>query len=263
MLGNGLILSLCIIYLSLSDSPSAGDTTHQHRLLYKALHDNFHPVRGGRLRVISRRVFRRYIYGDSDIQQKECLWNGVQCIDGTIETFIFTQTDSRYHRYIEMDWLPSTLQYLHLNKIILHNGWVAERLPRELRYWYSNGMSDSETHRKIDLYKLPAKMKEMHIQDRHVFGDVLIVVLPETMRALRIQSADIQRVLIDPCMLPRGIRAISFEIGGGIARLDGEKPGGKIFKKWAQADTLMCSAFETETNEMRRAYFTRGRSEKP
>ena len=110
-----------------------------------------------------------------------------------------------------MDWLPPTLQAVHLNRLILTNGWLAERLPRDLRYFGAiecGNEPDCETDRVVRLNLLPRKLEELHIRGGWYRGDVALIDLPRTLQVLLLRNASFNSVFVDSPELPEKLKRV-------------------------------------------------------
>ena len=144
-----------------------------------------------------------------------CEWRGVTCTNNEITSLVFTSTngvrsplDSPWS--IDMDWLPTTLQYAHLCALRFLNGWLARRLPRKMVYFYSSCSlaNDVVTDRQIHFRHLPAKMEEMHIYGGWFAGTILIAGLPNTMRVCVLCSRYIRRAYVENQSLPSTLKKL-------------------------------------------------------
>ena len=148
-----------------------------------------------------------------------CKWRGVECTDGVMHTFV-------WHRQgltplgILMEWLPPTLQFLHLDRITMIHGWQPFNLPRALRYLNLNDCDRHSTQSSSslpdalialsDLRMLPSKMEEFILDNSFFMGQIMLESLPQTMRLLFLRTFFFEKVNIDPLALPDQMEYIVF-----------------------------------------------------
>ena len=85
------------------------------------------------------RVFERYFFQDVQNRSNECAWRGVHCGGTIITSFVFVSPSvagNRINFEIDLNWLPSSLEAIHLWLIAPASPWALERLPRKLRYFF-------------------------------------------------------------------------------------------------------------------------------
>ena len=137
-----------------------------------------------------------------------CTWRGLECTDGAITSILLALTE-RLHTsnslwLIDPDWLPSTAQFVHLVNVRLVKEWMAQRLPRDLRYLHISNLLHyaSAVHRGIKLWNLPQKMEEMHFHGGWSSGTLFIAALPQTMRLCFIHCMYIKKVVVVNADIP-------------------------------------------------------------
>ena len=146
----------------------------------------------------------RFLVEESPNKNDMCTWRGVGCTRSTVSSFHLSSNESNISWILTMDWLPPSVQALHLERIPTWNGWLAERLPQDLRYMCLIFCSARFTSmRSINLHKLPRLLEELYVRQGWYEGAVHIANLPETMRVLCIQYRWINHAVIDEESLPK------------------------------------------------------------
>ena len=212
------VLFICT-FLSLASGAECLDSSQQNQktpvelyqtqLMLRCISDNFQWSKAHRDRMWN------YLCTGKPNTSDPCEWRGVTCTNNEMTSLIFVSTDSIRNPLdspwsIDMDWLPSTLQYVHLTHARQLDGWLAERLPRALLYFNSscsltNGVI---TKRQIHFRNLPPKMEEMQIFHGWFSGTVWISALPNTMRACVLRTGCIRRVYVESQNLPKSLEMI-------------------------------------------------------
>ena len=118
-----------------------------------------------------------------------CTWSIVECTDGLITTLVASKkygpSSEIWSVYIE--WLPPTVEFVHLQNVLVPKIWARTTLPRALKYLHlkechGRGIED----RVINFRRFPEKMEEL-ILIRSLKGTVLCFDgLPRTMRLVYI-----------------------------------------------------------------------------
>ena len=169
--------------------------------------------------------FHEYINASAGMDTDPCTWRGIECTGHEVTSLIMTvihiteslggNRDLRTARYVKwvvaMDWLPPTLRTIHLNRLIFTNGWLAERLPRELRYFCAircNVPLHKDHHREIHLQRLPRKLEEMHVHEGWYRGKVFLLNLPKTLGLLVLLHEHFHKVYVDSSDLPANLRNV-------------------------------------------------------
>ena len=161
-------------------------------------------------------MFKRYLnIGENIDSESICSWRGFHCdSDGTLESIIMTQitvwgvrrgqTNSnliRFYWFLDLDFLPPSVQFVYLSAIQLGYGWSPHRLPRDMRFLFLENCSIFQVTDAIDVLKfhvLPAKMEELHILHGWLQGTVRIDALPPQMRFIQlVQLQSMPSVIID------------------------------------------------------------------
>ena len=146
-----------------------------------------------------------------------CSWRGISCVEGTARSLFSASAGL----FIEPQWAPPTLQYIHLRNIRLTDMWHTKNLPRDLIYFYMircPTLSDEslETTRQsrlhhIDLQRLPLKVEEYIINEMYIRGPLILMSLPPPMRFLFIRTIGGYKlrmdVYVDASLLPEDLQA--------------------------------------------------------
>ena len=203
----------------------ASDTVHsniaarQAKLMHHALITPWNLSDQSRKRIAMRRLsystnnIWQYLRTQSTTDPNPCTWRGVACTDGVMTSFAFIWVSPLYRRQngsadtggewhlpkweIDIRWLPSTLQSLHLVWISLQEGWAAELLPRDLRYVYFKyclHAAGANANHEINLRKLPRKLEEFYLAGGWYRGAVHLDELPPTLRVCVISCARISLI---------------------------------------------------------------------
>ena len=61
-----------------------------------------------------------------------CTWSGIQCVDGFITTFVLSST-LKHKWTLGIDFLPQSIQLLHLEDVFIDVPFECDVLPRALR----------------------------------------------------------------------------------------------------------------------------------
>ena len=140
-----------------------------------------------------------------------CVWSGIQCIGNNVIAFALTRTE-KLHPILNIEWLPPSLQKVHLWMIIIPSGFTVETLPRALRYLYlmeCSLITRGYTPQSIDLNKLPQKLEEFHLYKGWFSGKIYISTLPVTMCILQLIHSSIRSVHIDARAFSHDIKYIN------------------------------------------------------
>ena len=145
-----------------------------------------------------------------------CKWRGILCNIDTVQSMLIRlnkHRDSGYH--IDMDYLPSSLEFVHLEYIHFREGWAAEHLPRDLKYLYACRCKNRHhiyPGPRVNMNKLPRKLEELHIVNSAFYapsGVLIINDLPSSIRILNIVNTSLQKVFIDTACMPDGMKVLS------------------------------------------------------
>ena len=152
-------------------------------------------------------------YSDDGKNTDVCAWNYPACSDGRISALFLSSPHAGADFVLDMDWLPLTIQHLHLQTILMADGWVAFRLPRDLNYLYmSYAVSCTpKTNRSVDFRHLPLNLEELFLfmfQRGWFSGNVNLTDLPPKLRVLWIDGRPEQpwKATIDYAKLPESLK---------------------------------------------------------
>ena len=126
------------------------------------------------------RYFPLYLHGENAPNPDPCTWSGIECTDNLVTTFVMrgvivrevidpeeAPSRSRTVQWCaDLDWMPPTVQSMHVVNTRMLKGWLAERLPRDLRYMcliHCNVHKTDALGRPIALHKLPRRMEELFL----------------------------------------------------------------------------------------------------
>ena len=210
---------ICLFTAMDHTSTSPHQESHQSNLMRLLIHEN----RGARVSNEFQRGFWAYINNGLGLNTDSCSWRGVECTANKITSFCMTRVEFKEANahvarawYVSMDFFPPSVQYIHLNSIRMVNGWLSERLPRDLRYMclqFSFLPSfHSADRRQINLQKLPSRMEELHSISGWYSGTLMLDALPATMSLISIRNsrADFPSAYVDNQKLPAGLKCINF-----------------------------------------------------
>ena len=207
-----------------------------------------------------------YLRGQEAQDLDPCTWTTVDCTDGIARAFIFTwvyeypnHNEQIQHFWsVDVEWLPSTLQYIHINGAKLVNDWKPELLPRETRYFYLLCRT-GRAHKNVKLENLPLNIEELHLRSAN-HGTVVIANLPPKMRFCTFQCTGLYHAHVHSPSLPDSLELIT--IGGIIHKVKcRELSGGVLDERVHETQSYMDhlteqhGKFVKKTNEM--VYVTR------
>ena len=191
-----------LFVLAADEMPSALtllDAQYQHQAMYRSITSNLNKS------TDHIRTFERYFFQDVQNRSNECAWRGVQCDDTIITSFVFVSrsiADNRIHFELDLNWLPSSLEAIHLWNIAPASPWTPERLPRKLRYFYFWGLDNlNKVSQNCNLRNLPNAIEEIHLINSWPNGSVLLADLPASVRFFSILHWDLRRVYVDNASL--------------------------------------------------------------
>ena len=209
------------LLLSSADISHTSVQTFQNHLGTKLFHKN-------------TKKSQRYTLPLDDILQKPsgspdiCRWRGIRCEEGKMRALFFAlkaRLRDLNTLLISIEWLPPTVQFVHLVSMRLTAGWLVETLPRDLKYFYINSCTskEHEAHgHPINLRRLPHHTEEFHVINSYrLYGKFDLTQLPSTLRVLAITTTLCAHfghqptVIVDYSTLPE--KFLAFVIG--------ERPG--------------------------------------
>ena len=156
---------------------------------------------------------RLHVRGDTGDISDVCTWEKIECSNGMVTSLQAVDHVGHTHvmQSVQIEWLPPTLQFVHLHTISVPYLWSTMSLPRDLRYLYLRFCDDLTVQpNRIDFARLPPKMEELIVIDSSIGGTICFGYLPETMRFL------VFRFLPN---MPNGIVVNYGDIPGALERL--------------------------------------------
>ena len=200
------LLSMLTLILS-ADSVqpvSPADIAERQNLLIRKALD------GRPLRLKDSRHDPEYL-PNSDV----CTWEVIGCVDGVVNSLCASDIRENIRRgkynSIAMEWLPPTMQLIHLRGIDVPNLWRLMALPRDLRYMYLSGCCDINFRdKRADFARLPQKMEELILLLSTGIGVLQFGVLPKTMRfvCLKVYRGFTTAIVVDYNNLPEALEAL-------------------------------------------------------
>ena len=188
--------------LAADETPSAvtlPDAQYQHQAMHRCIKPNLNKS------TDHIRTFERYFYQDVQNRSNECAWRGVHCDDTIITSFVFVSpslTDNNICFELDLNWLPSSLEAIHLRLIAPASPWAPERLPRKLRYFYFWGIPKAQNiSHNSSLRNLPNALEEIHLTHSWPSGSVLLIDIPASVRFFSIWHWGLRRVYLDSASL--------------------------------------------------------------
>ena len=193
--------------------------------------------------------------------QDECQWRGVECDKGIMTHFLcadFMLPDV----CIRMRMLPSTIQFLHLQRTRVHDGWSAATLPRDLEYVY---MSLDFPHRtNADFHRLPLNIEELHAIQENWYGPINLTGLPEGLKIFNIGGQMRCTPIVDSMHISKNLKRVSVSAWKGstakrMHSVDGGEIDTKIFifrnnARFHLADSQYWDIFSVELRRIRDEY---------
>ena len=123
-------------------------------------------------------------------------WTPFKYVNGVITRIFLSSNVSNAPFVVSMDWLPPTLKSVAMQHVLYVRSWQAERLPRDLRFFFTQ--SDRTIfERPINFAKLPPKMEELVMINASHSGTVVLTSLPERMRIVYILTNKPLEAVID------------------------------------------------------------------
>ena len=131
-------------------------------------------------------------------------------------TFVFHSKkffSDRTPRVVNANWLPSTLQNVHLRTLVVSEGIEVRRLPRELRYFCTDTMlqMQDKIRDKLDLSQLPRKLEEFLIVGEKFAATLVFQDLPPNIRLLYFSSLYKLQAYVENDKLPKSLGEITID----------------------------------------------------
>ena len=172
--------------------------------------------------------YRNIIQRGAD-PQDECQWKGVRCDKGIITHFVcgdFMIPDV----YIRMRMFPSTIQFLHLLKTKVHDGWSAETLPRALKYAHIR--LDFTHQNKVNFHRLPPNIEEFHGRQEHWHGPIDLTSLPASLEIFQLSGQLHCTPVVDNIHISKNLKRVAMNAwSGSTAKRMESVHGGHLDRK--------------------------------
>ena len=219
---------LCPFLTSTADTqanPTSDFTAHQRISMLKVIysHDRNTPD--------MMQNIDEYLYTQDFSYNDPCTWNGVTCRSGTVVSFVMTAVQVvstgrfvpmfQVKRWtVDMDWLPGSIEVIHLRDILYLKSFCIRRLPRDLRYLclISCDSTENTVARQVDVRNLPRQMEYVYLKDGWFSGPVYIDQLPPKLKFLNISHYSIGTAYIKSVTLPKSLECIFIERTNSFSR---------------------------------------------
>ena len=155
-----------------------------------------------------------FLQGDCKDNEDICGWQRTGCRVGALSAIFARAQRPEARLAVDMDWLPPTLEYIHLHYVEFQHTWERMCLPRELRYLYlfaCNPIEKILIQNTIDFSRLPQKMEEIILLNAPIAGILVLNDLPKTMRLIYVDAL-IERIVVDYNGIPESLTGL-FIIG--------------------------------------------------
>ena len=181
-----------------------------------------------------------------------CGWRGVDCTDGVVRGFCW-KSHGVYHLTLAMDWMPPSMQHVHLNRCEVHKGIHSARLPRELRYFAMRSCTEMGgwVIPVIDLQTLPPLLEELLFIKCSLRGSINVTNLPDSLQVLCFIHVNITEMTVCNESLPHNLEKMAvtstdsaFHIMNGLKAkdIDPRIAIGEVSESWWS--TRRFSAFD-------------------
>ena len=163
------------------------------------------------------------IITDMEHRTDPCKWSGTTCDaeDNIRAVRLAKQEES--DQIISLDYLPPTCQEIHLMHLKHATGFLAERLPRELRYLYIHSCflldTKTKTDAKVDFRKLPPHLEEFIVYGGWFHSKMYIASLPAYMRIIAVYNRRLGDIFVDSWALPASLRKAAFMRTGNTVKI--------------------------------------------
>ena len=174
----------------------------------------------------------RYLLSNGATKDDCCSWRGFECVDGLLQSLAMTTFGLDERRwYLDLDWLPSSIENIFCKSVFLVRRFSVERLPRSLRYFYifqQSGCLYPSPQGVLHLCHLPMHMEEFRMITWNAFcGVVLIHEVPKTMRVCVLTNPCISTVIVSNEGLPPSLELIKIH-GAKVICIDSKKADKRI-----------------------------------
>ena len=146
--------------------------------------------------------------GDVPASADICEWKRIDCSDGLTTAIYMYSEKFAGKESIELEWLPPTVQFVHLEHIQIVRELPFKHLPRELKYLYSS-LGGHHTP-CIDCSLLPHKMEELILQHTTNASEIRFENMPQTMRYVYIRHAPrhLNAIIVNYNTLPASLEEL-------------------------------------------------------
>ena len=186
---------------------SLPDAQYQHQAMVRSIELNLNNS------IDRANAFEEYVFQGAQNRSNECAWRGVHCKDTIITSFFFfarPMVSQLLHWELDLNWLPSSLEVIHLNEILPASPWVPERLPRKLRFFFFWGVpKPQKASPNVSLRNLPNAIEEMHLINSWPGGPFMLINLPASMRFFSILQWNLQRLYVDNASLSDSLEVLN------------------------------------------------------
>ena len=205
------------LLLLAADVPEAGNDLQLHTML-----------RFLRLRAIphsQRRLQRRHILRSEKTVEDVCDLRNVRCVDGVVQSIIWKSPAKGMltRLAVDMEWVPPTVQAIHLQDCATLKAYSLDKYPRNLEYLLLERCTRIHSaFNRESFHRLPARMEELHFVDCFVRGIVDLTTLPRSMRVITLYKLHITRVVVYNDLLPFRLQTV--RIASVYKRMVVDKP---------------------------------------
>ena len=135
-----------------------------------------------------------------------CRYKGIHCADENIFAFALQPLSTRFaggRMAVDVRWLPSEMNALYLQYVVLRGGCPTRMLPRDLRFLHIN-QSEAGGKTDLNLQCLPNRMQELHVMRFFDAGVINLFHLPPDFRILQLAGCGVtKKIFVDPLTVPK------------------------------------------------------------
>ena len=171
-----------------------------------------------------------------------CLWNGVECINGTV--FLIRWRGSKQKLVCNLHWVPNTVEELVLTSVGVDSPLRTRRLPRRLRRCKIY-MCDLEG--SVELRTLPSRLEDLNLRANGLTGIVNLTELPAALAKVDMSLNGFPKMIVRNTSLPKGLLHAYFNQPGKklkIVELDGKKLDERVHTKGDMYDLMTTCVFD-------------------
>ena len=161
--------------------------------------------------------------GGDDVSDADiCTWKAIDCTDSLATAIKIRCQSDNGEALVDIEWLPPTLQFIHMTTLRCLTEWSLTSLPRELKFLYLAHCGG--IIRFLDCALLPEKMEELILVGAIITGGIRFESMPQEMRYVYVMqvSNSIIPILVNYSSLPASlqeIRMLSVHGSGKIKRM--------------------------------------------